>query len=184
MSDLSGLQGLNVLLGNYGQNSKRPINPVVATNPATPAAPAAQSPGFLGGLAEWSKRNPEQLSIFLDKLGSGLWDKNPFAGFGTSLGQASLMNKAAKEAEAKKDADKKAWHQALVDTLGGNISEAGQGGPTSVIQKKTPTGTTVTVTGDNDGSLEGVLGRLLPDQNVSKLGGLSLSNPKNIVNPW
>jgi len=159
---------LGAILGNYGTNAgANPVGPL-----ATQAPVGGQSSELFGSLGDWIKKNPEQFAMGLDMAGQAFDPNNVAAGVGTSLAQARLMNKAAKEAEAKQVSEQKAWHEDLLKLLGGQSPTAvGEGGLSSYTTKKDANGLTITATGDVGSKL-------------AKPEDLQLSNPRNIVNPW
>lgn len=152
------MSNLGTMLGNFGGGGASPT--------------VGQSPGLFGALGDWIKKNPDQFAMGLDMAGQAFDPNNVAAGVGTKLAQASMMNKAAKEAEAKQAKDKKAWHEDLLSALGGHTPSApGEGGLSSFTTKKDANGLTITATGDVGSKL-------------ARPEDLSLSNPGNVVNPW
>lgn len=163
LGDTQGLGGLAALLGSYGGMGG-------AAQAAVSGMPATQTnPGMFARLGDWIKQNPEQFAMALDMAGQAFDKNNVAAGVGSGMARASLMNKAQQEAESKnanaKAQDRQWWHDFLTGALEGNMTPAGEQGPTSVNTKLAHDGTgTVTIQG-----------------NTSKLSG-DVQRPTE--NPW
>ncbi len=103
--------------------------------------------------SSWIDKNPEQFAIGLDMAGQAFDPNNIAAGVGTQFAQASLMDKASKEAEAKAMQRQKQqqewWKELLAQALQGKVTMPGQPGPSNISTKIGHDGTgTVTITGD------------------------------------
>ncbi len=94
----------------------------------------ADGTGIFGGMAGGAMNEigggggmnmtPELWGIVLDRIGSNIDPKNPFAGIGTGLGQSSL---ASQKAESLRKGDQSFW-----DRIIAGLSGADQPGPTSL----------------------------------------------------
>lgn len=90
---------MNVGGGSSQQQEEETSTPIIQTAPKEKVAPEAG--GTMASMKDsWNKmtenfsKNPEQLTMLLDAIGSGIAPNNPFAGIGTSFAKSSLANKA------------------------------------------------------------------------------------------